>query len=957
MTHGPRPTVRAGIPTAAGALVKPSRVMNGTTGAFEVVGRDAECGRIAALLAAACRQESAALVLSGEAGIGKSALCGWAVRQAGDMRVLSVHGVESEADLPFAGLSELFAGELDRVRLLPEPQARGLEAALALRAAPPGDRFAIGAAVLSLLSFVGEGEPVLVVVDDAQWLDSSSADALLFAARRLHREGVALLVATRPAALFDAERPGLPRLTLAGLDATASRALLDAAHGELPLSVARLLADRTRGNPLALLEVPLLLREGQLAGEEPIEELLPVGPRLTQVLVHRLAGLSDNARRALLVAAASGGERVQPVLDAVGALGLDPGLLDAAEDAGVLSVAGECFEFRHPLLRSAIYHGAAGRARRAAHAALAQVADGEPRAWHLAHATVGEDETVATSLERIALDARRRGSPAAAASAFERAARLSPPGAGRVRRLTEAARDAHIAGRPAGALRLLDEALAGSPDFVQRAEVQHVRGRILVMQGERELAYRLLAGEARRIRDVDPDRAATMLAEACMDCFLGADLGRAVGAAREACDVAAYAGAGVQAFARVMLTVALCLRGDRVEANRLVDGLVPVLRRADPMTEAGQLVSAAAQCCFWLERHELAAELLDGLIASARRTSGPAALLLPLCCRAELDLRVGRWTVAAAQLEEAAELGEEMGQPVFAAYALECLARLAAATGDEGGCRNHAAHAMRLVDRHGNELGRLYVHSALGLLELGLGRVEPAIRHLEPARDLAERHGLAEPNVVHWQADLIEAYVRAGRLDAARGALAAFEHQAERTAGRWALGTAARCRGLLADDGRQDACFAAALEPLEAVTAPFEIARTHLCHGEWLRRAGRPSDARRALRLAIDGFDRLGAEPWATRARIELGGTGATRRRRREDGDRGQLTAHELQVARIVAGGATNREAAAALFVSPKTIEFHLAHIYRKLGVRTRTQLAAVAARKGWLDQVTATPG
>jgi DNA-binding CsgD family transcriptional regulator len=203
---------------------------------------------------------------------------------------------------------------------------------------------------------------------------------------------------------------------------------------------------------------------------------------------------------------------------------------------------------------------------------------------------------------------------------------------------------------------------------------------------------------------------------------------------------------------------------------------------------------------------------------------------------------------------------------------------------------------------------------------------------------------------VHWQADLIEAYVRAGEPGAARDALAAFQRQAEHTGGRWALGTAARCRGLLTDDNQQDACFATALIDLEAVTAHFEVARTHLCHGERLRRAGRRSDARQALRRAIDGFDRLGATPWATRAQVELGATGATPRRRRDQADRDQLTAHELQVARIVAGGASNREAAAALFLSPKTIEFHLAHIYRKLAVRTRTELAGLAARRGWLD-------
>ncbi|MCA1707923.1 MAG: LuxR C-terminal-related transcriptional regulator, partial [Actinobacteria bacterium] len=277
------------------------------------------------------------------------------------------------------------------------------------------------------------------------------------------------------------------------------------------------------------------------------------------------------------------------------------------------------------------------------------------------------------------------------------------------------------------------------------------------------------------------------------------------------------------------------------------------------------------------------------------------------------------------------------------------LARLAATAGDEQQCREHAAQAMSLIDSHNNELGRLYIDSALGLLELSLGRMTPAIEYLERARDLTQRHKLGNPNIVHWHADLIEAYIRAGRDDAAQEAVAAFEGQAERTAGHWALGTAARCRGLLADDSEQDACFATALEHLEAVTDTFEVARTHLCRGERLRRAGRRTHARHALALAIEGFDRLGATPWTNRAHAELRATGATPRQRRDDSDRDQLTAHELRVAMIVAHGASNQEAAAALFLSPKTIEFHLGHIYRKLGVRTRTQLAGLAAHRGWL--------
>jgi ATP/maltotriose-dependent transcriptional regulator MalT len=439
-----------------------------------------------------------------------------------------------------------------------------------------------------------------------------------------------------------------------------------------------------------------------------------------------------------------------------------------------------------------------------------------------------------------------------------------------------------------------------------------------------------------------------MLAEACLDCFVSADVARATALARDACVAAAAAGPGVQAFAATMRAVALLIGGRRDEASALLDDLLPALRSADPLTEAGQLVSLAALCSFWLERYDVASELLQVLTSSARRGNAPAALLMPLTCSAELDMRTGRWAVAAAQLHEAAALGEEMDQSVFAAYPLQCLAWLAAARGEAQRCHEYAGRSTRLVERHNNEVGRIYVHSALGLLELGIGRSGAAVEELEQARDVATKGGLQEPNLIHWQADLVEAYARAGADDAARRELGQLESQAEATGGPWALGVAARCRGILSGGRDGEAHFAAALEHLEAARAPFDVARTQLCRGEQLRRSGRRSASRDALAVAAERFEALGATPWAARADAELRACGAARG---EQGARSEeLTPHELQVARIVAQGSTNREAAAALFVSPKTIEYHLANTYRKLGVRTRTELALVATTRGWLD-------
>ena len=915
-----------------------------------LVGREAECARIAELLAVARDERSGVLIVSGEPGIGKSALCAWAAEQAAGMRMLSVTGVECEADLPFAGLASLCGPELARVATLPVPQARALDAALARADPAPVDRLSIGAAVLSLLAAAATDGPMLVIVDDAQWLDEASAHALRFAARRLSVEGIAMLIATRPGSAFDLDGNGLSALAVEPLDEVASRRLLAAEHGSLAAPVVELLVAHSAGNPLALIEAPRALSDAQRAGAEAIQGPVPIGHALAAALLLRVAPLPAETRHALLVASATTSNRVAPVLAALTELGLDPSALEPAERSAVIAVDAERLEMRHPLLRSAIYRDADGPSRRAVHAALARVTDGNERAWHLGQAAVGEDEAAAAELEAAGLRARARGALAAASAALAFAARLSPPGEGRTRRLTEAARDAQVAGHPATAERLLDAALAQGPDPLTRADIQHLRGRVLVLQGKNEAASHVLVTEAARVRETAPARAAAMLADACLEAMLSADVGRAIALARDACSIAPATDPGTVVFASTMLAGALVVEGNRAEASQLLDGVLPALRAADPLTEAGQLVSFAAQCYFWLERYEVAAELLTALTSTARRNSAPAALLLPLTCHGELELRRGRWTAAAAEFEEAAYLSAELAEPVYAAYPLECLARLTAATGEEWRCRDYIARATRLVERHHNEFGRLYIHSALGLLELGLGRPKAAIEALEQAAQLVARNGIGEPNIVHWQPDLIEAYAVSGRRTAALAAMAELERQAERTDGLWVRGTLARCRGLLAAANDALAHFHESAELLEAANFPFELARTHLFRGAHARRDGRRRDARIDLQAAATCFDAIGAVPWSSRAYAELRASGVSRRRHADHATRVELTAHELRVARMVAEGASNREAAAALFLSPKTVEYHLGNIYRKLGVRRRAELAAVASAHGWFE-------
>jgi tetratricopeptide (TPR) repeat protein len=822
----------------------------------ELIGREAECFRIAGLLQDARRQRSAVLVVLGEPGIGKSALLGWAAARADGMRVLSARGMESEADLPFAALSELCGEDLDGIGRLPGPQAAALERALARRPGPAGDRFAVGAAVLGLLGLLAERAPVVVAVDDLQWVDQASKDALLFALRRLRNARVAAVLATRPGGL-DADAAGLPSLPLQPLDAGGARALLEAEHGELPPPVAEALLQAACGNPLALREIARMLTARQLAGREPIDTPLPAGPTLEQALAARLAGLPAPTLRSLLVAAASDTERLQPIVDAIGALGLGAGAehLEPAERAGVVAIAGERLTFAHPLLRAAVYHRAADPERRAAHRALAAAADGEARTWHLARATVGEDPALAATLEEIGVQARLRGAPGAAASALQRAAQLTPPGPERARRLTAAAGDAYVAGRQAAALEMLDEAsgCADGPGSVSQIDL--VRGRILVLRGEPQAAFRLLVGSAASVRGEDPASAAALLAEATLDCLGGGEIPVAVATARDAVRLAERAAPPVRAFAGCMLAASLALTGETAEAGALIDGAVPLLLRADPLTEAGALLAQTAQCCIWLERHELASLLLERLVRTAREAGAPTALPWPLVSRAVLGIRLGRWSSAAADAGEGVDLAEQTGQLALTAYALDCLARVAAARGREDECRRHAARAVALVERHDIEPGRVFVPSTLGLLELGLGRAEPAVAHLEAARAATERCGVREPRAALWQADLVEALVRGGDPAAGEAVLEDLEDQAQRTGGRWTLGAAARCRGLLAPPGEAEEHFGGGARP------PGGASRT-------VRRGADAPVPRRAAaqgRPPRGGPDRPGARPGGLR--------------------------------------------------------------------------------------------
>jgi DNA-binding CsgD family transcriptional regulator len=909
------------------------------------VGRERERARIDRLLQEARAGKSGALLLHGEAGIGKTALMRWAIGQATGLRVLRARGIETESDIPFAGLAELVTPLLERLDDIPEVQARALRGALALGPATPHDRFTVPAGLLSLLAVAAEEQPILVAIDDAQWLDEPSLEAFLFAGRRLGAEGIAMIGSVREGTAVAAlEVPWLELLAVRPLDDAEARELLTASQADrLAPAVADRLVVTSAGNPLALLEIPRLLSDGQRAGREPLEEPLRPGTGVERAFRRALDGLGDDERRALLVAASAHTGLIRVIEPALREIGLSVEQLAAAESARLVTISDGDLEFRHPLLRSTAYHAAGKAERRAAHAALAAAApEASPeRAWHLAACAVAPDEQVAAALEAAALDARGRGAHATAARDFRRSAQLTPEDQPRARRLLEAATDATRSGEADQAFGLLGEAAQLATDPLLAADVQRMTGHVEMRRGSPLVAYELLVAEADRVRSRDPRRAAGMFLEASVSHMMTGDMHALVATAERARALATSADPAVELLATAVIGEAYLALGDVEQGDALLSACEPYLLEGDPLAIV-EVVAMAAHSSIWIEKFERAQRIFDRLIAAARDASAVSALIYPLAARSHLDFRLGRWAAARADATESVQLAQDTGQLPLLSHSLAALAHVEAALGAEDSCRRHVNEGLALVARYQGEATGTYLHGARGLLELGLGRIPEAIVALEECQRHADRLQM-QPAVVQNTPDLIEAYARAGRRDDAAALIDAFEARAGKTGSRWAQAAAARNRALLAPDADFRALFDAALALHDALPMPFERARTLLCFGERLRRARQRADAREPLKQALETFERLGARGWAERTRTELRATGEQQTRRAETAAE-QLTPHELQIALLVAQGMTNREAAAALFLSPKTIEYHLGQIYRKLDVRGRAQLARLMA-------------
>jgi DNA-binding CsgD family transcriptional regulator len=914
-----------------------------------LVGRVAERCALETLLEAARAGRGGTLVLRGEPGIGKTRLLESARELASGMQVLSARGVESESDLAFAGLHQLVRPALELLGRLPEPQARALEGALGMASRRGDARFLVSVACLGLLSEYAESEPVLCLVDDAHWLDTPSADALLFVARRLRTERIAIVLAAREGDARTFAMRELPALDLRGLDATAAAEILEAhAEGRVAAPVRELLVDRAAGNALALVELSSALTPAQLAGEEPVHGSLPLGRDVERLFLERVRELPESTQRLLLVVAADDTGRLATVMRAAGALGIPGDSLAAAERASVVSVRGDSVDMRHPLVRSAVYQAAPSDDRRAAHTALADAldreGDAERRAWHRASAALGPDDEVAGELEATAVHARLRSGHAAAAAALQRAAELSADDEARGRRLVAAASAAWDAGQPERATRLADAALPLVGDPRIRAELDHIRGEVGFRCGVLADAYETLVAGAERIADIDSYKALEMLFDAANAAVTIGDYARVAETARSAARLRVH-------DERERVLVGLLTGVGSLQGGESADELprlAEAVSHAEDFDEPRWLVWASGGAQI-LGDQAAAADLLRRAVALAR-TSARRERLAPALASFVLDGVVeGRFAVV-SEAEEGLALTTEAGLRNLAASFHASLAWLAAVRGEADVCRAQAAQAAELSHASGATVAPSVADWALSLLDLVEGRPKDVVTRFEAAG--AGHHPyialLSTP-------DVVEACVRTGRHEQARTAFAGLERFARPDAPSWALALAARCRGLLAprDDAERE--LAEALRRHGDSTRPFDRARTALVLGELLRRERRRLDAREHLRSALDLFEGIGAEPWANRARAELRATGETARKR-DPSTLDRLTPQELQIARFVARGLSNKEVAAQLFLSPRTVDYHLRRVFVKLEITSRVQLAHLALGEDSSERAAATP-
>ncbi|MEV0999477.1 AAA family ATPase [Nonomuraea sp. NPDC050202] len=905
-------------------------------------GRRGECEALDRLLAEAKAGRSQVLVLRGEAGVGKSALMDHLVANATGCQTLRAAGVESEMELAFAGLHQLCLPMMGQIDRLPGPQREALAVAFGLSAGSVPDRFLVGLAVLSLLAEVAEKQPLVCVVDDAQWLDQVSAQTLAFVARRLLAEQVALVFAVRTSASDPGDDPlrGLPELAIRGLGYDDARALLDSVvPGRLDERVRDRIVAETRGNPLALLELPHGLTVAELAGGFGRPDARPLASKIEQSFLRRIEELPAATQRLLLVAAAEPVGDVSLLRRVAQRLGISADATAAAEAAGLIEF-GTRARFRHPLVRSAAYRAADLEERQDVHRTLAEATDPESdpdrRAWHRAHAAVEPDEAVAGELERSADRAQARGGLAAAAAFLKRATELTPDPARRGARAVAAAQATFEAGAPDAALELLSAAEMSPLDELRRGRLARLRAQILFARRRGGEAAPLLLDAAGQLERADEGQAREAYLEAIGSAVFAGRLGEPDGLRRVA-EAARTAPRGPEPsrLADMLLDglatrfadgyvagapqLKHALRAFRQDAGRNGDDIMRWLWLAWPA--AGDMYDDVT----W---HELTTHA----VRTAREAGALNFLPLALTYRAAVHVHAGEFDAASTLIEESDALLKVTGNSHLG-YASVLLLSWRGANTEPVGVVDAGADWARTWGE-GRAIGaRPYLHA---LVYNGFGRYQDALASAEQAYEYDDL-GLFGFSLI----ELVEAGARGNAPAAAATALRRLEERAVASGTDWALGLLARSRALLSGGRTADELYREAIEHLQRTRVAVHLARTHLVYGEWLRRENRRADAREHLHTAHEMLQGFGARAFADRARRELVALGESVRRHAAE-ERQVLTAQEAQIARLAAGGKTNSEIGAELFISPRTVEWHLRKVFAKLDVDSRSKLRGV---------------
>ncbi|TYB68956.1 AAA family ATPase [Nonomuraea sp. PA05] len=911
-------------------------------------GRQTECEALDRLVATVQAGRSSMLVLRGEAGIGKSALLEYARDSAAGCRIARAAGVESEMELAYGGLHQLCAPFLDRLDRLPEPQRAALGTAFGLCTGTPPDRFLVGLAVLSLLADASDREPLVCLIDDAQWLDRVSAQTLAFVARRLLAERVGLVLAVREPSLDDeltgltgSELTGLPQLEVGRLGDADARAVLDSVTpGRLDERVRDRIVAEAQGNPLALLELPRGLTPAELAGGFGRPDARPPAGQIEQSFLRRVEPLPRDTRLLLLVAAAEPVGDVTLLTRAAELLGIETAAAAAPAEAAGLITIGTRVRFRHPLVRSMAYRAAALEDRHRVHRALADATDPEAdpdrRAWHLANAAAFADEEVAAELERSADRAQARGGVAAAAAFLERAAELSPdPGRRGVRGLA-AARAKYRAGGYDAAFELLDAAELSPLGDRDRAQADLLRGQITFASTSAGAALPLLLKAARRLEPLD----AGLARETYRD-------------ALNAAMAAGHLPSGAQAADIAGATLGAPPGPPPRRNNLLLDGVaraavegyaagVPLVRqaleafRADGVSREEGLgwLPFACRMAHNVWDFETWSVLSFRLVELARETGSLAVLPSALHMLVANRVLAGELAAADALVAEAVTIGEVTGSRSMAQYAALVLA---AWTGREAATREASEAVTRDLAIQGEGKVLTATQWAGAVLGNGLGRYEEAYVAAERGAEHPQELG---GTYLRSLIELVEAAARSGRPARAAEAAAKLDEMAAAAGTDWALGTSAMARAQVSGGASAEELYREAIERLGRTEVRTSLARARLLYGEWLRRENRRVDAREQLGVAYEALSGMGAEAFAERARRELQATGETVRRRGVE-ERVALTAQEAQIARLAGDGLTNPEIGAQLFISPHTVEWHLRKVFAKLGIVSRKQITA----------------